>query len=239
MPTSNQVLIDHNSSQFYCYPCSRYFSTANGALSHCRTAAVHEDEWCERCERLFIDEAALDSHLASSSQHHIRVECVEDFYTVDDLNDHNASYHAPSRTHRRSSRRNNTVQMVQYSPGSHPFHMTESLQHRNTYQTQTVECFGCYEQFATRSGMLMHLESGACDSRVELHQIDEWAFRGRDSYTYTNAWKDYYKYRCPTCDVGFRVVSALIQHIEEQDCGQRITGSVRKMLDYLERKVLE
>ena len=44
---------------------------------------------------------------------------------------------------------------------------------------------GCYEQFATRSGMLMHLESGACDSRVELHDIDEWAFRGRDSYAYS------------------------------------------------------
>lgn len=83
----------------------------------------------------------------------------------------------------------------------------------------------------------MHLESGACESHTELHDIDEWAFRGRDSYEYTNTWRSYYKYRCPTCNSNFRVVSALFQHIEEQGCGQRVQGSVRNMLDYIERKV--
>ena len=85
----------------------------------------------------------------------------------------------------------------------------------------------------------MHLESGACESKVQLHEIDEWAFRGRDSVDYTSRWTDYYKYKCPTCGTQFRVISALIQHIEEQNCGQRITGSVRRTLDYVERKVLE
>ena len=94
------------------------------------------------------------------------------------------------------------------------------------------------KQSATRSGMLMQLESGACNFRVQLYGIDEWAFPGRDSYAYTNQWKNYYKYRCPTCDDSFRVIIALIQHIEEQVCGQRISGSVRKMLDYVEYKIL-
>lgn len=85
----------------------------------------------------------------------------------------------------------------------------------------------------------MHLESGACESQVQLHEIDEWACRGRDSVNYTKRWTAYDKYRCPTCDADFRVVSALIQHIELRSCGQRIEGSVRRMLEYLERKVLQ
>ena len=232
----NEIEIDPYYNHSYCKPCDRNFNTVNGLLSHCRTARVHAGEWCERCEQLFVNENALISHSENSSQHHICSTCDLDFECSSDLNSHNAVEHLPRRGNA-VVRRNYTSSQPVSSFLSCSFLLT-FLQQQRIYHYHDNECFGCYEQFATQSGMLMHLESGACESRTELHDIDDWAFRGSESYEYTNGWGDYYKYRCPTCDDDFRVVSALIQHIEERDCGQRLKGSVRRMLDYIEDKVL-
>ena len=110
---------------------------------------------------------------------------------------------------------------------------------RRAYQPQSMECLGCYEQFDIRSAMMMHLESGACVSRINLENIDRWAFSSNHSYDYTNHWRSYYRYRCPACSADFRVVSALFQHIEDQNCGQRVGGIIAKMLNYIEYKLLQ
>lgn len=45
-------------------------------------------------------------------------------------------------------------------------------------------------------------------------------------------------YKCPECDARFAVLSALVQHVESDACGEGIydgTGSIGKMLRYLWR----
>lgn len=65
----NQLILDYDDQKFYCEPCNRFFTTAQGALSHCRTASVHSDEWCESCQRLFVSSQALSSHLQNAFVH--------------------------------------------------------------------------------------------------------------------------------------------------------------------------
>ncbi len=47
-------------------------------------------------------------------------------------------------------------------------------------------------------------------------------------------------FRCPSCDQRFKVLSALVQHVESDRCDEGIwsgTGSIRKMLRYLRLRI--
>ena len=108
----NQVLIDDDTEQFYCRPCERWFNTGHGALSHCRSASRHRDEWCETCQWLFVSPGALNDHLANSSNHHFCESCNEDFDGSSELSDHNADVHHQRPDNRRRYYGNNSVQQV-------------------------------------------------------------------------------------------------------------------------------
>jgi hypothetical protein len=264
MPSSNpsKLYINEGDGTYYCWECERHFNTAGGARSHARSAGIHAGRWCERCDRLFGTPQALESHLANAAIHQSSDDSDDDddegyltesesdapseegeVYSYDRCGRHydqhrdygiqnqyntNRGYSAPSY---------NPPNQVGSPVPRVEFQLTLK-QHRH-YEPQSVECYGCYEQFGTLSGALMHLESGACESMTQLHEVDEWAFQARESYKATNRWIDHYKYRCPTCREDFRVFSALILHIERGSCAQRIDGAVRNMLDNIEKKVCE
>ena len=79
--------------------------------------------------------------------------------------------------------------------------------HWDSYE-QVWECDGCEKTFADKVAMLQHLRSA-------VH--DPWL------------------YKCPTCEVPFRLLSALVQHVESDHCSETIwTGSsIWKMLHYI------
>lgn len=93
MTRENQLTIDEREGYFFCSPCNRYFRSQHGALQRARTATVHQDEWCDRCEWLFVSPAALDSHLANSRLHLVCEHCDEDVGDADDLDNHVATEH--------------------------------------------------------------------------------------------------------------------------------------------------
>ena len=93
MTRENQLLLDDARKVYYCHPCQRHFRCRNGATNHASTAHVHRDEWCERCEWLFVREDALESHLNSSRLHQVCEVCSEDVGDYEELQEHIRANH--------------------------------------------------------------------------------------------------------------------------------------------------
>lgn len=87
--------------------------------------------------------------------------------------------------------------------------------------------------------MMIHLESGTCESGVQQHDIDTWAFECSQRHHYTNAWNDDHKYRCPECNSDMPKVSAMFQHVESPACGADYQGSLGKLNRFIASQVSE
>lgn len=82
----------------------------------------------------------------------------------------------------------------------------EVVYNRNT---RSHECDLCAKSCGTRAGAKLHTQSPVHDPRV---------------------------FKCPECDDRFKVLSALVQHVESDRCTEGIeegTGSIGDMLHYL------
>jgi hypothetical protein len=73
--------------------------------------------------------------------------------------------------------------------------------------------------------MMIHLESGNCESGIDRYRLDRIAYDCYYSEDYTNDWDDYYMYKCPDCQNGFRFLSGLFQHIESDACDQQLDAT--------------
>ena len=78
---------------------------------------------------------------------------------------------------------------------------------------------------------MIHLEAGTCDSGFGVEEVNDLVF-SHGNYVAKDR-SDYYKYRRPTCDVVFRFLSGLLQHVESQACAEEIEGCVGDLLDDL------
>jgi hypothetical protein len=88
--------------------------------------------------------------------------------------------------------------------------------------------------------MIIHLESGACESGIDIFDLNE-------SAAMSFQWKAYldeeyrdellnrydlesehsgvvYPFRCPGCDTGFTKLSGLFQHVYSKACNQGLYG---------------
>ncbi|KAJ5751460.1 uncharacterized protein N7511_008425 [Penicillium nucicola] len=79
-----------------------------------------------------------------------------------------------------------------------------------------MECYGCYQTFKKFSGMMIHLESGNCESEVTADEIDEIAHDCFQSRKYIDD------------DIeggGWTYLSALYQHAEDAGlCSHSMKG---------------
>ncbi|KAL1969863.1 hypothetical protein VTN77DRAFT_7372 [Rasamsonia byssochlamydoides] len=93
--------------------------------------------------------------------------------------------------------------------------------YQNRHKPRSLECCGCYQKFKSFSGMLVHLESGACESNIDADNMDELAFECYQSVNYATDLDDDYPYFCPGCEVEFSTLSGLFQHVEAvQSCSK-------------------
>ena len=90
---SNQIFVDDDYEIYECYSCNREFVNEQALLQHCRFAATHAGEWCERCERLFVSYSALKEHKDTSVAHNICISCTSDFTSFDALLEHQNKVH--------------------------------------------------------------------------------------------------------------------------------------------------
>lgn len=109
-------------------------------------------------------------------------------------------------------------------------------QHQQVHLPKDKECYGCYQKFSKLSGMLIHLESGACSSEVTLDDIDSWALQYRQFNYHINS-QAQNRYSCPGCENKFRYLSGLLQHLESNACGRTIRNALRGLPSFLDRKV--
>ena len=95
MPRDNQISVDTDRNVFCCIPCGdRHFVSKHSLIQHCRAAEIHEGEWCERCQWLFVSPRARNSHCDRSLRHWECQYCDLDEYDGEALVSHLASQHS-------------------------------------------------------------------------------------------------------------------------------------------------
>ncbi len=101
--------------------------------------------------------------------------------------------------------------------------------------------------------MIIHLESGSCDSGFDIVDLNESA---AECYQ----WRQYideeyrddmlnccdleyeygetvYPFKCPTCNTIFSKLSGLFQHVASQACEQSLkSGAIAKLVKWLENR---
>ena len=91
----NQAIIDHDDGDYYCIPCQREFISFMSIVEHCRFARIHNGDWCDRCDHLFVSPAAHRHHVQTSMSHWICPLCMQDLSSRAALKEHNEDMHYP------------------------------------------------------------------------------------------------------------------------------------------------
>ncbi|KLJ07447.1 hypothetical protein EMPG_17070 [Blastomyces silverae] len=210
---------DYGTTEYECAYCYKTTTSLAALTQHCRDSPAHR--WCHRCERVFPHDTALNDHLRYSSAHNIceGIDCDEDFLTYAELVDHKEECHYWCRPCDWFA--DSQYELREHDIDSHFmcetcdsfFQNDNNLRmHMITHQECDRECYGCTKEFSTFSAMLIHLEAGrCCTSRSELNTI---AAEYMDSDEYFRGFDRYFPFYCPNCDVVFRHLSALYQHVE-------------------------
>ncbi len=83
--------------------------------------------------------------------------------------------------------------------------------------------------------MLIHLESGICESGCGLQTVEGLARGCYQSKHYTQRANDTFPFSCPTCGTVFGKMSGLFQHVESSACSESAQhgSSLQKFLRYL------
>jgi hypothetical protein len=107
--------------------------------------------------------------------------------------------------------------------------------------------------FTTYAGMIIHLESGACDSGIDVLDLNESAamcyqwrkFLDEDYREEMLQCEDLvevyndtvYPFDCPTCGTVFSKLSGLFQHVDSTSCEQELNREpIVKLVKWLEKR---
>ncbi|KAL3410501.1 hypothetical protein V8F44DRAFT_635094 [Aspergillus fumigatus] len=200
---------------YECTICERFFCSESALYAHCRQTSRHQ--WCERCFRVFISVQAKDAHLRKSSRHnvlkshHFCPQCNVYYDSVEQLQEHDVTRHHLCVKCGDYFTNKNNLQMI----------------HQQKHQPRNLECYGCYQNFKSFSGMLIHLESGSCASDTTEEDIDDIAHDCYQSRKYIDDDLEHggWLYRCPSCEMRFPKLSALYQHAEDvPPCSSPLNG---------------
>ena len=84
---------DDDYTNYRCGPCDRDFNSRRALYDHCGNAAVHYGQWCGRCERLFVNQAAREGHVSKSKFHRLCWYCDVDCVDSEERDDHMFDFH--------------------------------------------------------------------------------------------------------------------------------------------------
>ena len=127
------------------------------------------------------------------------------------------------------------------------------MKHETTHMERTVKCYGCDRKFQAFSQMILHLETGSCQSDLTSQGLNKMVVRCYEACNYINekfrtdkrAGEDLrasytdmvMPFQCPKCNRGFRALSGLLQHSSSQKCSQTLdSGTIRKLVNWLNKK---
>ncbi|KAL2859090.1 hypothetical protein BJX68DRAFT_145900 [Aspergillus pseudodeflectus] len=234
--------LEYHDGWYFCTLCQRWFNSETAYYSHCRYTSHHE--WCERCSRVFRTTAAKEAHLESSSSHNICYRCADeepDFDTYAELKRHlQESHHycPPCEAYFRSAAALQQHDVLEHflciECGDFFDNANNLRMHKQTHDPRNFVCYGynCDRMFKSFSGMLIHLESGNCDSGATKHDIGEIARDFYDSSEYMDMNDDDTPYFCPSCESFFGKLSALYQHVEDVlECESDVLKSLERSIE--------
>ncbi|TVY34469.1 Zinc finger protein [Lachnellula subtilissima] len=225
----------------HCRTCDRWFNTYNGYLQHVNNSPAHQSssksDWeCDACDRSFATENSLHQHCSSAGGHPYCIPCKRMF-----ISEHNLMQHMHSKIHSsmacpfcKSPFANASGVIIHLEAGRCPsgfdrHRINEAIRKldRNNVITKPMielpgyggrvetiatdmawngsgfECYLCRREFGSLYGLNNHLKSPAHDQEI---------------------------YRCPKagCGRNYKLLSALVQHVESESCGLMRFSQVQK-----------
>jgi len=88
--------------------------------------------------------------------------------------------------------------------------------------------------------MLIHLESGNCDSNTGVNNLNQLAMKCYQRKKYLTDLENEWPYFCPGCRMGFKRLSGLFQHAETVPLCHRYTvipGCLAKLERFIQSKM--
>ncbi|KAI0310333.1 hypothetical protein OF83DRAFT_881824 [Amylostereum chailletii] len=197
---------DEDEDEPFCRSCSRWFVNTESLHQHLTASPIHN--WCFQCSRDFSSPTALSQHASS------RVHAASDFFcplctrgfkqpsAIAHHVESGACPKAPVSRHQVTHAIHSlniipTISISRRIGGGPVSNIPTIVQYTATeraWNGKAYQCYLCYCTFHQLHFLNAHLHSAAHDS-------DE--------------------FRCPKAKCGrtFKVVSALVQHIESEACG--------------------
>ncbi|EGN93768.1 hypothetical protein SERLA73DRAFT_126614 [Serpula lacrymans var. lacrymans S7.3] len=251
----------------FCDYCDRYFSNAHALSQHLRYSDNHNFP-CWSCGVEFSTRTGLKEHYVQSRNHAYCQYCDEHFEDREDLIDHNHDNHSYCPSCNKVFK--NDFGLHEHNRQVHHYCVSckrlfvsaSNLQaHMNssTHRPRDVVCpfRGCAQAFVSKSALVLHLESGKCQSGVDRRTVDRYVpawngaffecylchteFRSLDALNQHLASPFHREkvYRCPltSCRVQFVTLSALCQHVESEKCGVARFKSVQNTMDNMFSKM--
>ncbi|KAI5077332.1 hypothetical protein GOP47_0007156 [Adiantum capillus-veneris] len=136
---------DADDDEFYCDKCERSFVSEQALQAHLTHSSRH-GQYCDKCERHFVSQQALQAHLTHSSHHHYIGD--EDFSYCAKCERSFVSKQALQAHLTHSSRHNNKDLR----------HHCASKRHRAPF----ISCLRCKAGFVSASALTKHIEMGSC-----------------------------------------------------------------------------
>ncbi|KAF2276017.1 uncharacterized protein EI97DRAFT_419793 [Westerdykella ornata] len=222
--------------------------------------------YCTRCAKRFPSQQALQQHYDDSPRHYRCDICGFDGSTWEKFLQHNRK-----TKHRVVCQGCDDGEGIAWIAGSQEYlvHLKEQNvcqaceehfdsssnlhHHQMVHLPRSIECYGCYRKFSTLPAMIIHLESGACPSGIDIVDLNESAAMCFQWKAYLH--EDYqnellnrvdllskygnsvYPFKCPECDTRVTKLSGLLQHVYSDACNQSLyEGKIAKLTKWLEKR---
>ncbi|KAJ6460274.1 hypothetical protein C8R45DRAFT_912779 [Mycena sanguinolenta] len=168
-----------------CDRCSRYFNSYSALRQHEQNSPHHHI--CNHCDKDFATWTALEQHYVNSPRHDYCQRCEMHFDDSDELEEHYVDGHHYCSTCRKFFQ--NEYGLYEHYRQSALHHYCASCKrlfrsasnltsHLNSslHRPKDVPCpgKGCGLAFVSRSALLLHLESGTCESGADRPTINRY-----------------------------------------------------------------
>ncbi|KAI1086056.1 hypothetical protein F5B19DRAFT_487766 [Rostrohypoxylon terebratum] len=195
------------------------------------------------CKRSFESSRAKQQHLEDSPSHYVCTKCDyrPDLNSEAELKEHaETAYNCCTICDRVFDA---PYQLQQHDMcktcGTYCNSPSDLKNHLKTHTPKNVKYFGCVEMFVWDSAMMLHLETGNCESGTDEDYMTRMAFKCSESGKYICCDKPDFNFKCPTCDTPFSFISGVLQHIKSDYCDDDLTAnsSLSKFLRFFKKQL--